>query len=184
MGPFANDISQSWTVKQEATMYYEYFRERASLYRRSANGANAWLADVSMDLADMFDEMAKDALTRELSFQSGAATVAAGPKAYRPTQPAAVMVLGPRVPWWRIGCDRWRDRGLFTRRTRRMHLNGSAQDSTFGAYLRLSHDICRGGPGVALGGYADIFGGEQRLDGGPTGKPDVHAGTFTATKPR
>jgi hypothetical protein len=50
-------------------MYYEYFHERAAASRRSAEGAEGWLSDVSSEMADMFEEMAEDSLTRELSRQ-------------------------------------------------------------------------------------------------------------------
>jgi hypothetical protein len=88
-------------------VYYEYFRERAASCRRSAEGANVWLADVSLDLADMFDEMAEDVLIRELSRRTEATAVAAGPKVHRPTQPAAAMLPSWRASWKRIGYGRW-----------------------------------------------------------------------------
>jgi hypothetical protein len=53
-----------------------------------------------------------------------------------------------------------------------------SQDSTFGAYLWLSYDITvvlkqtitpRAVQASLSIGYAGIFGGEQRLDGSPTG---------------
>jgi hypothetical protein len=48
-------------------VYYEYFRERAASCRRSADGKNAWLVDVSLELADMYEEMAEESLARELA---------------------------------------------------------------------------------------------------------------------
>jgi hypothetical protein len=91
-------------------MYYKYFRERASLCRRSAEGTNAWLSEVSLELAVMFEEMAEDALIRELSRRSEATAVAAGLKAQRPMQPDAATLQSRASPWWRIGCDRPRER--------------------------------------------------------------------------
>lgn len=46
-------------------MYYEYFRERAASCRRDAERENAWLSRVSLEMADMFDDMADDTLARE-----------------------------------------------------------------------------------------------------------------------
>jgi hypothetical protein len=51
----------------EATVYYEYFRGRAASCRRSAAGENAWLADVSLELADMYEQMAEESLARDLA---------------------------------------------------------------------------------------------------------------------
>jgi hypothetical protein len=85
-------------VKQEATVYCEYFRERAACCRRSAEGANAWLAEVSLELAVMFDEMAVDTLIREHTRRNEAAAVTTEPKADRPTQPAATMTGRERLP--------------------------------------------------------------------------------------
>ena len=92
-------------------MYYEYFRERAAACRRSAEGAEGWLSDVSSEIADMFEEMAEDSLTRELSGQYKLLAPAV-PKMSPQAHPSEGMPVAQSSFWQRMlfGRARWAPR--------------------------------------------------------------------------
>jgi hypothetical protein len=99
------------TEKLEVTVYYEYFRERAAAFRHSAEGADGWLSDVSLELANMYEEMAEASLTRELSqlYKPLASKV---PKTLSHTRRNGGMPVG-QGPFWRrmfFGRARWAPR--------------------------------------------------------------------------
>lgn len=70
-------------------MYYEYFRERAAACRRSAEEAEGWLSDVSSQMANMYEELAEDSLTRELT------------QLYKPRRPVVPKILSHAQ--WKVG---------------------------------------------------------------------------------